>query len=1151
MRFGVLGPVAVWTADGRPVRVPERKVRVLLADLLVNEGRPVAVERLVEHLWGAQEPGNPLNTLQTKVSQLRRTLERAEPGGRRLVVRQPPGYLLRLEEGALDVHRLRTLTAQARAAADPAVRAALLADALALWRGPALADVDAEPFAVVAARRLEEERLAAEEDRAEARLRLGRAELGPLVAELGDLVARHPLRERLRATQMRALYRAGRQGEALAAFAELRGGLVAELGLEPGPEITALQRAVLAQDPALSEPPQQGPGRAGPAPAAQARAAHVGAPHVPGPQAAARTGPATPDTRPPGSTPPGATPPDSTPPDPAPGQGTAALRGVPVPLTELVGRDTAVRQVQERLAAARLVTLTGPGGVGKTRLAAAVARASPEADDVCLVELAGLDRQVCPEAHCPAGDRVVEVVAAALGVRAAAAAGPADLVARIGEAVAGSGLLLLLDNCEQVVEPVAALAERLLQAAPDLRILATSREPLGVPGEVLWEVPPLALPAATDLAAARASSAVQLFAERAAASAPGFVLDDATAPAVATICRRLDGLPLALELAASRVRALGVHEVLVRLDNRFALLTNGPRGAPDRQRTLRAVIDWSWELLTDAERIVLRRLAVHPEGCDLAGAEAVCAGGGVGADEVLDLLARLVDRSLVVAQSGAQPGSGAGPRFRLLETVAAYGLERMAEAGELELVRQRHSHHHLALVEHAEPELRGPDQQRWLEQLDAEAANLRTAVDHLAQQADGAAPALRLVQALCWYWFLRGRTAEATRSLRAALAVPGAAPAAARTQAAAWLAALRVLDGEPPDEAALDLSELTDPPARARTQWFLGHALTTVADPRAVPLTSAALATAEAVGDRWGIAAALADRVSQVTAQGHLPDARAQAERAAALFREVGDRWGQVQATFALGALAEYVGEYARTAAQHQAGLRMAEELGLWAEVSYQLSWLGRAALLQRRFAEAETLHRRAVAMAVAHGFAPGRIYALTGLALGARRTGDLDTAEEHLRTVLAWHRGTAAEPGTTLIRAELGFVAELRGDAHTAVRLQLEGHAVARRTGDPRALALALEGLAGAVALAGAPRHAARLLGAAAAARQGVGAPLPPAERGDVDRITTAATRALGEPEFTDEFAKGAEEAPDELVNAAATAVRAPPHATSGTLVG
>jgi tetratricopeptide (TPR) repeat protein len=336
-----------------------------------------------------------------------------------------------------------------------------------------------------------------------------------------------------------------------------------------------------------------------------------------------------------------------------------------------------------------------------------------------------------------------------------------------------------------------------------------------------------------------------------------------------------------------------------------------------------------------------------------------------------------------------------------------------------------------------------------------------------------------------------------------------------------------VLHGEPPDDDALDVTAIADPVARARTQWFLGYALTTVADTRAVPLTCAALATFDALGDRWGIAAALADRVSQSFYAGQ----REQAERSAALFRELGDRWGQVQASFALGAVAELAGRYAEAAEQHRAGLRMAEELGLWAEVSYQQSWLGRVALLEGRFSDAEELHRRAVDTAVAHGFAPGRIYALTGLALGERRTGQLDAAEQHLREVLDWHLGSGSDLATTLIHAELGFVAELRGDADGALAHHLTGHEIALRSGDPRALALALEGLAGAVALAGDHPHAARLLGAAAAARESVDAPLPPAERGDVDRITAAATAALGPAAFAAEFARGAVTDPDELV--------------------
>ena len=396
MRFGVLGPLAVWTSEGKPVRVPEVKVRALLADLLLHEGRAVSAERLLDDLWGERLPGNPGNTLQTKVSQLRRALEAGEPGARHQVAHRPPGYALLAEPGAVDVQRFRALTAQARDAPGPRERAALLADALALWRGPALADFADEPFAAGAVRRLEEERLAAVEEQAEARLALG--EHAALTGELADLVARHPLRERLRGLQMRALYRAGRQSAALDSFAQLRALLVDEVGLEPGPELTALQRAILAQDPTLDGPP-------------------------------------------------------------------AVRTNIAPQLTELVGRHDDVREVRARLGAARLVTLTGPGGVGKTRLAIETARRLADAADgvsggAWLVELAGIEQHVCPESECPAAVWLVEVVAAALGVRDSPA-GPvpsgaqADLVERVGDALRAEEVLLVLDNCEQVADPVA------------------------------------------------------------------------------------------------------------------------------------------------------------------------------------------------------------------------------------------------------------------------------------------------------------------------------------------------------------------------------------------------------------------------------------------------------------------------------------------------------------------------------------------------------------------------------------------------------------------------------------------------------------------------------------------------------------------------
>ncbi|WP_420819177.1 ATP-binding protein, partial [Nonomuraea lactucae] len=333
----------------------------------------------------------------------------------------------------------------------------------------------------------------------------------------------------------------------------------------------------------------------------------------------------------------------------------------------------------------------------------------------------------------------------------------APLPRRLAAALAAKRALLVLDNCEHVVEEVAALVPLLLKAAPGLRVLATSQEPLGVTGERVLPVPPLPEPDAVRLFAARAGIEPYRDQDRDQGRNQDrdrdrdrdWERDDTTPTTLATICRRLDGIPLALELAATRVRALGVQGLADRLDDRFRVLTTGMRDAPARQRTLRATIDWSWGLLTGQERVVLRRLAVHADGCTLEAAEEVCAEPGV---DVLDAVARLVDRSLVVV--------AAGPRYRLLESVAAYCGERLAESGELETVRERHARHYTALAERAE--LRGPRQREWLELLDVESANFRLAL------ATGPEP-LRLANALAWYWYLRGRLGEARRSLTAAL----------------------------------------------------------------------------------------------------------------------------------------------------------------------------------------------------------------------------------------------------------------------------------------------------------------------------------------------------------------------------------------------
>ncbi|KAB2348418.1 BTAD domain-containing putative transcriptional regulator [Actinomadura rudentiformis] len=1069
MRFGVLGPLAVWTAAGHPVTVPGAKVRALLADLLLQDGRAVSPDRLIDDLWGNEPLRNPAGALQVKVSQLRKALEDAEPGGRKLVVSGAAGYLLRVDENAVDATRFAALLARARATPDPRLKADLLTDALALWRGAALADLADEEFVRAGVASLEEQRLTAEEERAEARLAIG-GEHGPLAAELGDLVTRHPLRERLRAAYMRALYGAGRQSEALETYAELRDRLRDELGLDPGPGIAALHQAILEQRPDLNAAPMQ---LAAAAPTA----------------AAPTAGPAT------------AGPPTES--NSSPGPRT----NLPAAFSELVGRDEAVAEVRALLDAGRLVTLIGPGGVGKTRLAleSAARLVDEQPDGVWVVELAGLD------GTSPSMDDVAEAVAAALGIRDDAAPGlpqasrPIEPSGRLAEALRDRALLLVLDNCEHVIDPVAHLSELLLRAAPGVRILATSQEPLGLAGEVVQAVPPLELPhspAEAEPAALLRFSAVRLFVARATAASPGFELGGDNARAVAAICRRLDGVPLALELAATRVRALGVHELAERLDDRFRVLAAGRRrGGPARQQTLRAMIDWSWELLSEPERVVLRRLAVHLEGCTLEAAEEVC-----GEEDVLEVLARLVDRSMVVMADG---GRG-GPRYRLLESVSAYALERLAEAGEIDRVKLRHVHYYTALAERAEARLRGPEQRRWLQRLDAEHANLRGALDEAVR--DGQADvALRLVNALAWYWFVRGRIGEGRRALERALSL-GAEDTAGHALAEAWRTGLDLLGRrgsgavEPIRAVPGSYDRIADPGSRARAEWFLSEVLLGAGEvSTSALLVGRALPVFRRLDDRWGEAAALATTANLALVSGDIAGLERAGSESLSVFRDLGERWGQARATELLGKHAEITGDHTRAADLLRNGLRLAEELGLRLQVSLLTSGLGRLALLAEDYAESERLHERGRSLAAEHGYKPGEAFALTGLALASRRAGRLDAAESYMRQALEWERQVSYAPGITLALAELGFVAELRGDADAARSLHQEGLAVARDNGDPRAVALALEGLAGAEALAGRPADAAALLAEAAALRESVGVPLPPAERGDVDRITKA----------------------------------------------
>ncbi|WP_198161920.1 BTAD domain-containing putative transcriptional regulator [Nocardia puris] len=1043
------------------VSIPESRVRALLADLVANAGEPLSVDRLIDDMWPAVPPANPVASLHTKVSQLRRALEDAEPGGRDCIVTTPTGYLFRAEPYCLDSVRFLAFVERAQRASDPRLRVNMLRDALAMWRGPAFADFLDLAFSREAANTLEEARIAARSELAELRLELG--EHRSLVAEINELVREHPLRENLRSIQMRALYRAGRAADALDSFAELRALLAETRGADPSREIVDLHRAILDQDPALL-------------------------PEVPE------------------------------------GEVLSAGHNLPEPPNPLIGRDAMVEEVTAQVLSDRLVTLIGSGGVGKTRVALAIAGGLVDsfADGVWFIEFDGLDRAPGPDALADTilGVLGVDVNAPPPGYRARSQPpGRVGAIDRIVAFLRGRRALLVLDNCEHVVEAAARLVEAVLAERTECRILATSRAPLAVRGETIVPVAPLALPDAETASVERLveSSAAQLFAAR----VPGLRFDDANCRDITAVCRKLDGLPLALELAATKVRVFGVRELLAQLDRRFQVLSGGFRDAPDRHRSLRAAIDWSWELLSEPERDMLCWIAIHAEDCSLAAVGALFGDAGDSC-EVLTALARLVDQSLVVMHEGRD-----GPRYRLLESISAYCVERLEAMGELAEWRARHARYYAALGEVMGPALLGPDQLRQLERLDVDGPNLRKASDFALARRD-ARLAMRLVSASLWYGFLRCRLTEMLRYLSALAELGEELRPVERTTTALWRAGIELLIGDgdprrfPPvelsgDETSAELFEY------ARGEWLLGYAQWyTGALEESEESVGHALATFRALENRWGIAVCLSTRAAQRTGRSELAVVRRCAQESAAMFAEIGDRWGRLKAIEALGVLAEIEGRYTEARTLHREGLRIVEDLGLWTEIPHKLALLGRIALLQGEFDVADELHNRSMRLAASHANWLGEGFAEIGLALSARRQGKLDDAQAHLTRWVHWLRDIGAHNGLALVLAELGFIADLRGDAAAAHELHSAGLEAAMETGDIRAVALALEGLAGAQTLAGHYTTAARLLGAAEGARCSAAAPLPGGERTDVERITTTVRTALGDDRFAVEYHQG-----------------------------
>ena len=714
MHFRVLGPVSV-TAAGETSTVAGDRRRLLLAVLLAADGDAVSVDRLIDALWGSRPPASAVTSLRSHLSRLRRELNELASGAGQLIVTSSAGYRLAIDEADVDASRFTALVAEAEqlAASDAGSALDRLEEALALWRGPAYGELAEHPAIEPEAVRLERMWAAARERRIDLLLTLGRHDTA--IAELEATVVDEPLAERPRAQLMVAQYRSGRSDEALAGFDALRERLRDELGLDPSPQLRQLHQRILRREADLDPVTS----------------------HAEWP-----------------------------PPVTAPQQRASAA-----PPEALIGRDEDVRAVSDLLSSAGLVTLTGPGGVGKTRLAEqAAARVRHDFPDGVVVSHLAPVRD-------PAG-----VGPALVEVLRTQHTGDRPVTDTLVDAVGTRRLLLVLDNCEHVLATVTPIVERLLRACPELTVLATSREHLRLPSERVWQVAPLAVPMPEATAEqVVATPAGALLRTRARAVDPGFEVTGTNAAELATLCRRLDGIPLAIELAAARLRTMSLQDLLARAEQRLSLLAGSSHREEGRHRTLEAVIDWSYRLLSDREARLFARLSVFAGAFPLSAAEQVADGDPLERHEIAELLGELVDRSMVDVVRRDDD-----VRYRLLDTLRTYAGHRLDEAGETARFRDAHARHHLAAVEQLGPRVRGPDEPDALERIDELIDELRLAHAWLVDIGDVEA-ALRLPVALHDELQVRLRD-EVVTWVERALALPGAerhaaAPAARATAA--------------------------------------------------------------------------------------------------------------------------------------------------------------------------------------------------------------------------------------------------------------------------------------------------------------------------------------------------------------------------------
>ncbi|MFF5290113.1 BTAD domain-containing putative transcriptional regulator [Paractinoplanes globisporus] len=1058
LRLTLLGAFEVCLGDA-PVAVPGARLRGLLVRLALAGGAAVEPGLLVDALWPEERPADPVNALQSLVSRLRRLL--GAPGA---VAQTEGGYRLDVTAADVDALRFERLAADGRErlrAGDPSAAAELLSEAVACWgEHPA-----AEPAAVAAvapavATRLAQERAEAESDLAQAELALGRADAA--AARMSALLAEQPVDERAAALLMDALAAQGRQAEALALYERVREALADRLGVDPGAALRERHVRLLRAPEPVAEPAAE--------------------------------------NRPPRE---------------------QRRSNLPAPVTSFIGRDDDLARIGTLLAAGRLVTVLGPGGAGKTRLALEAGRRRRHEfrDGVWLVDLSSVTEAA----------KVGAAVLAAIGLRGAAMFEAStklrldgDDIDVLTEELGGRESLLLVDNCEHLIDAVAHLIAALLPRCPELRVLATSREPLAVDGEALVPLGPLTLPEPEDgVEEARRRASVRLFTERAGAVRPGFDVDAETLGDIGRIVRGLDGMPLALELAAARLRTLSLAELADGLSDRFRLLTTGSRTAYPRHRTLRAVIAWSWDLLSEHERTVAERVSILPGGVTEASATAVCSGTDVPAREVPELLAALVDKSLL--QLAPDPG-----RYRMLETLREYGIERLDERGTLGAARDLAAGYLAELIASLDSRLRGPGQLTALAALSAEYDNALAALRHLCDTGE-ADRAVSLALHLGWFWQMLGRHADAAYWLEESLAVPGGRSTLDRDCASAvMLLNLISSRGSAMDQETRDrhdeLQALCD---RLLAYPELPGLAGTLA---AVTLTFLEQADAALViigrlidgPDVWVSGLARMFRAQFAENNGDLPQVRIDVEGALDCFGKAGDRWGLATALPMRAQLRQYDGDLDGALADLNRARSLAGEFGslsLSDEIFIDLRWID---LHLRRGDTAQAVEMiDGTRERAQRSGSPEMIVLVDALEAGMWiRIGDLDRARELVEVAEAGMTTGlpfAGDHGRALVGSVRAWLCLELGDADGAEQAVVKAYAAALESRDMPILALVAVTAAGLAGLRGRHRDAALMLGAAARLR-GTHDRTDP----QVRTMTERGVRALGEDGFAEAYEIG-----------------------------